>query len=462
MSLSPSRPDELISPHDPVLEAVRHVIADDRLRVPPIPAVMARLSEELAKPSFDLHEVTQLVGTDQALAAHILRCASHTLLGARAPVASLTDALARLGARGLFSLAVSFSLGRESARRSPLQSLRRDVFRRAAALAVFCRRLAPRHGVDPEAAFTCGLLGSFSLSVALGAIEQAMADREIEESRPAEAWMDVARRCEQQIAAQVAEQWGMPQLVMDVAAARRSGAASHLAPLVRLLDAGDALTELFYRDAAPAAEDIARAIGCDADEATEIAHFLPEVAAAVLALGAQADDLRLTNSIPIPIVEPALTTLKGQLVAVRIPLVVERMSGDQHLVCVGLAADGFVAEGTQALPHNQVVKCRLLSGEDIDLIAFVSGVVKDGGYRFEFKPMGLSGAGASRWRQLRGEDSEPAAATAPGDAPPRTRSHRTTGHPDAAARQGGYVSVHPDRASPLRRLGSWLRGRGES
>ncbi|HKE18120.1 MAG TPA: HDOD domain-containing protein [Kofleriaceae bacterium] len=467
-SASPPRPDAPISHPDPVLEAIRHVIAGDRLIIPPMPAVLARLSDEVAKPSLDVHGIAQLVGTDQALAAHVLRCASHTLPGAREQIASLTDAIVRLGAGGLYSLVVSFSLGRESARLTPLQSLRRDVLRRAAALAVFCRRLAPRRGVDPEGAFLCGLLGSFGLSVSLGAIEQALADHQLEESRPADAWMDVARRCEQQIAAHVAEEWGVPQLVADVAAARRGGAPlaapsplAHLAPFVDLLAAGDALTELFYRDAAPAVEDIALAIGCDAEEAAEIAQLLPEAAAAVWALGAEADDLRVTHSIQIPVVEPPPTTLRGSLVEVSIPLVVERNSGDQHLVCVALAADGFVAHGTQALPHNQVVKCRLLAGAVLDLVAFVSSVVKESGYRFEFKPIGLTGGNARKWRQLRGEDGEPAASPGPGDQPPRARSPRPSGLVDpAAARQGG-VSLHPDRG-PLRRLGSWLRGRGDS
>ena len=450
-----SRP--LPSPADPVLDIVLRTIARDGVKAPPIPAVVIKLSEHLANPASELRQVAQLVGTDQALAAHILRCASSTLLAARSPVTSLQEAVTRLGTNGLFSLAVSFSLGRETGRASPLQSVRRDIFRKAAATAEFCRRLAPRLGAEPEGAFLCGLLATFGLTVALGAIEQVLAARQMKESRPAEAWLDIARRCDEQIAAKLAAEWGMPKVVGDVLAARRSGDAdARLAPFVRALDAAEALTELFYRDAAPADQDIARAAGCSAAEAAEIARFLPEVAASVLALGSAADDHKMTHSIQIPIVDAPPSTLKGEIVTVNIPVTVERKGGDHQLVCVGLAADGFVATGTQPLPHNQVVKCRLLGlEEDLELVAFVAAVSKDDQYRFEMKPMGLTGAVAREWQKLR---------DGPGGPPvPRVVESGPIAVADRSEqRSAGYVSMHSERGSPFRRLGSWFRGRGDS
>jgi HD-like signal output (HDOD) protein len=442
-----SKPSEThASPSDPLLGAVLRLVSQDGVKVPPIPGVVARLSEHLANPSFELRDVAQLVGTDQALAAHILRCASSTLMAARTQVTSLQDAVNRIGSNGLFSLAVSFSLGREVMRRSPLQSLRRDVFRNAATTAEFCRRLAPRLGAEPEAAFLCGLLASFGLTVALGAIEQAIANQPVP-SRPAESWMEMARECEARIASEVPAQWGMPKLVGDVIAARRGREAdAHVAPFVAVLDVSEKLTALFYRDAAPSVDEIAREAGCDLTQAADIAHFLPDVAAAVCALGAATDDLKLTHTMHIPIVEAPPTTLKGRVVTVNIPATVERRTGDQHLVCVGLAADGIVAHGTQALPLNQVVKCKLLvTEEDLDLVAFVAAVVReDGDYRFEIKPMGLTGPNALRWQQLRGEGIETRRPPPRTDAPPR-------------ASGSAYVSLRADRGSPLHRLGSWLR-----
>ena len=448
MATSSTTPSETqASPSDPLLGAVLRLITQDGVKVPPIPGVVARLSEHLSNPNFELRQVAQLVGTDQALSAHILRCASSTLLAARTQVSSLQDAVNRVGTNGLFSLAVSFSLGREVTRSSPLQSLRRDIFRNAATTAEFCRRLASRLGAEPEGAFLCGLLASFGLTVALGAIEQAMANQAAP-SRSAEAWMQMARQCEERIAGDVAAQWGMPKLVGDVIAARRAGEASAvIAPFVEVLEVSEKLTELFYRDAAPPVDEIARVAGCDAGHAADIAAFLPDVATAVCALGAATDDLKLSQTMNIPIVEAPPTTLKGRVVTVNIPATVERKTGDQHLVCVGLAADGIVAHGTQALPLNQVVKCKLLGTDgDLDLVAFVATVIKeDGDYRFEIKPMGLTGPNARRWQELRGEGGE--------IKPSRPRTESSAPRPTGAA----YVSLHADRGSTLRRLGSWLR-----
>ncbi len=398
-----SRHDARPARADPVLDAILALVTRDEVKVPPIPAVVGKLSEQLKNSEIDLRAVTSMVGTDQALSAHILRCASHALLASRGQVTSLNEAVMRVGTNGLFSLVVSFCLGRDASRASALQSLRRDVFRRAAATAEFCRRMAPSHSADPDGAFLCGLLGSFGLTVALGAVEQVLsASSRLQQSRPAEAWMEIARRCDQESAASVAAKWGMPKLVTDVITARRTGEVdSSLAAYVKLLERAEKLTELFYREAAPSEEDIARAIDCNAGTAAEIAAFLPQVAASVHALGSAADDHK-PQSVPI-LVEAPPTTLRGEVVPASIPVTVERKGGDHQIVCVGLAADGFVAHGTRPLPLNQVVKCVVLGAEeDLALVAFVAGVARqDNEYRFEMKPMGLVGGHATRWQKLR-------------------------------------------------------------
>jgi HD-like signal output (HDOD) protein len=464
---------------DPLLDVVLRLIASDGVKVPPIPSVVAKLAEHLANPSCEMREVTLLVGTDQALSAHILRCASSTLLSGRNQVTSLNDAVMRVGTNGLFSLAVSFTLGRETARTSPLQSLRRDVFCRAAASAEFCRRLASRHDADAEGAFLCGLLGSFGLTVALGAIEQVLATSHDKQSRAADVWMQMARECAAQMGARVAAQWGMPKLVGEVIAARESREVdASLRPYVNLLATADALTDLLYKVTSPGEAEVAEAIRCPPAEAADIAAFLPEVAKSVWALGVATDDLKQTQAISIHMIESPQTTLRGEVVPASIPLTVERKGGDQQLVCVGLATDGFVAHGTRSLPLNQVVKCKLMSGEeDFEVVAFVAAVTKDAEYRFEMKPMGLSGVNARKWLALRtvaarehsanqsldeglipGEPSVHVSTQAIDLDDLRTGTRPTTG-PVAAPRQGGYVSLHAEK-SPFKRLGSWLRGKG--
>jgi HD-like signal output (HDOD) protein len=478
----PERPESPAAKPDPVLAAILNLVTKDEVKVPPIPSVVSRLSEHLRNPEIDLRAVTQMVGTDQALSAHILRCASGTLLAARGQVTSLNEAVMRVGTNGLFSLAVSFCLGKDAARSSPLQSLRRDLFRKAAATAEFSRRLAQRHGADPDGAFLCGLLGSFGLTVAIGAIEQVLhANPKLKQSRPAESWMSIARRCDEEAAGSVAAKWGMPKLLTDVITARRSGEIDRtLAPYVAVLQHAERLTEVFYNDAAPREEDIANALGCSAAEAGEIARFLPEVAASVLAQGSAADDHKMTQSIQIPVVDAPPSTLRGELVPASIPVTVERKGGDQQLVCVGLAADGFVAHGTQPLPLNQVVKCRLLGiDEDLELVAFVAAVLKENDYRFEMKPMGLVGGHARSWQKLRcasGKEfsaSEGLDLAAPRKEPPgqdpeelesdgeeaidlEAPASREPAGNQAASRQGGYVSLHVEK-SIFKRLKGIIR-----
>ncbi len=264
--------------------------------------------------------------------------------------------------------------------------------------------------------------------------------------------MDIARRCDQEIGGSVAAKWGMPKLVTDVITTRRTGEGDpSLAAYVKLLERAELLTELFYREAAPSEEDIARAIGCSASAAAEIAAFLPQVAAAVHALNSAADDVK-PQSVPILVEEPP-TSLRGEIVPASIPVTVERKGGDHQIVCVGLAADGFVAHGTQPLPLNQVVKCVVLGvDEDLELVAFVAGVFrKDSEYRFEMKPMGLVGGHATRWQKLRLESAkqfsvnEALDADAMAERDARAEARQT---PDPDQRRERRESPRPRRESP--------------
>jgi HD-like signal output (HDOD) protein len=463
---------------DPLLDAVLLLVGRDEVKVPPIPSVVVRLSEMLTSPTCEMSAVVQLVGTDQALAAHILRCASGAVFATRTRVTSLTEAVMRVGTNGLFSLSVSFALGRDVGRSSPLQSLRREMFRQAAASAEFCRRLAGRRGADPEGAFLCGLLASFGQTIALGAIEQVMKGKPTQQGRPPEYWTELARRCDQEMSAKVASQWGMPTLVSEVVSARRSGSLDpRLVPYAQLLDMVEPLTRLFYQDATPSEVDIAKATGCSKSEAAEIAAFLPEVASSVWALGAAGDDVKVSHTVHMAVLDSPRTSLRGELVPVSIPVTIDRKGGDHQLVCVGLAADGFVAHGTTALPLNQVVKCRLVGlDEDLELVAVVAAVAKNGEYRFEIKPMGLTGGYERKWQKLRDDaareasisdafdggaaEPPPPSENAPGDPvdvdiTPRRRGATSA---ESGVRQGGYVSMH-DRPSIFRRLTGLLRGR---
>jgi hypothetical protein len=270
--------------------------------------------------------------------------------------------------------------------------------------------------------------------------------------------MDMARQVESQIAANVITQWGMPKLVADVMIARRTGQGTEQSvAYAGLLEDCDRLAELFYAQPSPPVADIAAAMRCSEDQAVEIASFLPSVASSVHALGSASDDTKSSRPISAPIVEILPTTLKGLLVSTSIPCTVERKGGDHQLMCTGIANDGFVAQGTQPLPMNQVVKCKLLGvEEDLELVACVTSVTLDGEYRFELKPMGLVGVHLRRWQKMRGDvapvtsqtiDVQPAR---PGVAPPRAEEKLSTG-----------AGTTTQTRSPLKRIGGWLRGRGD-
>lgn len=409
-SVGPKVTSDAAEPHQDdaeLINAVAALLASERIQVPPIPDVVARLSNELSSPNCDLREATKIVGTDQVLSAHILRCASSAQLAMRGPVTSLNEAVMRVGTNSLFSLTTSFCLAKQVTRKTPLESVRRELFRRAAASAEFCRLLAHGRAVDPEIGFLCGLLGTWGMMMTLAAIEQVLADQRVRPARPGRFWMQVAHDCDTRYGGILAKKWGLPQIVSDVLASRALAKMPEgVEPYVRLLGVADRLTAVFYREAEPSLEAIAEAAGVDVDEARPIAALMPQVAAAVWSLSASIDQIKMGAANPsavTQVIDTSGTMLRGNLVPTSFPVIVDRGGSNQTLVCTGLAVDGLLARGDLAIPINQTVKCRLIGpGDELDLFAVVASKVRDGsGFLFELKPIGLTSMHAHRWQELR-------------------------------------------------------------
>ena len=66
-------------------------------KVPPFPPVAARLLVLLGKPSVDLGEVADVIGSDPTFSARLLQCANSVEFGLRQPIRDMRSALNFLG-----------------------------------------------------------------------------------------------------------------------------------------------------------------------------------------------------------------------------------------------------------------------------------------------------------------------------------------------------------------------------
>ena len=73
----------------------------------PLPASVTRLASVIAKDDWEMHEVEQVVALDQALSSRLLRLANSAASGAAMPIVTIREAIVRMGAGALLSLATA-------------------------------------------------------------------------------------------------------------------------------------------------------------------------------------------------------------------------------------------------------------------------------------------------------------------------------------------------------------------
>ncbi|MBI5693602.1 MAG: HDOD domain-containing protein [Verrucomicrobia bacterium] len=133
-------------------------VCDRALRLPCSPALLPRLISVISAPDSSAEEIAQLIMVDPSLAGSTLRLANSAYFGAGAKVASVADAVFRLGQKELFRLA---SLALVSRWESGVEGRGGpgDFCRHAFCTGLAAEALAEMtHQVEPETAYTAGLV----------------------------------------------------------------------------------------------------------------------------------------------------------------------------------------------------------------------------------------------------------------------------------------------------------------
>jgi HD-like signal output (HDOD) protein len=83
---------------------------DQAKQLPPAPTLLPELLSLLNKPDLDTERVVRLITYDPTLTANVLRLSNSAALGSPKPIASLNEAVLRLGFEQILRLVVGFVL----------------------------------------------------------------------------------------------------------------------------------------------------------------------------------------------------------------------------------------------------------------------------------------------------------------------------------------------------------------
>lgn len=135
---------------DDVIKAVRDL--------PSLPAVVSELLASMDQDDIDTHVLAAKITLDQALTAKTLRLANSSFYGMPSKVTSIQQAISVLGFHAIRTLVTACSV---TGSFKPVPGSQFDFqafWRHAIASAVCARVLAPHARVNPDTAFTAGLL----------------------------------------------------------------------------------------------------------------------------------------------------------------------------------------------------------------------------------------------------------------------------------------------------------------
>jgi HD-like signal output (HDOD) protein len=121
--------------------------------------VIARLNQLIRSPMSSLTDIAQVIRTDPALAARVVRISNCAFFARRTRASSLEEALQRVGLREVYRIVGTAALGRMTPVRLRSYGISGETFIKAALFSATSSQLMATHaGLDPAAAYLAGLM----------------------------------------------------------------------------------------------------------------------------------------------------------------------------------------------------------------------------------------------------------------------------------------------------------------
>lgn len=127
-------------------------------QLPSLPAVVHQLLGSIDNEQADIADISRKIGQDQALVAKVLRVANSSFYGMQGRVASIQDAMVVLGFRNVRTLVLAAALTGSFPKSQRTWFDEQVFWKHSLAVALAAKAFAGSAGINPDHAFTAGLL----------------------------------------------------------------------------------------------------------------------------------------------------------------------------------------------------------------------------------------------------------------------------------------------------------------
>lgn len=221
------RTDNWIEPPQPtsflaLTEALRLEVVNELMQenysVPAMPQVATRVIELTSDVNFSMRALGNLIMTDQAVTARVLRYANSALHSKEREIDSLPMAIQRLGTDEVVNIVLAAALQARRQGRDLFVKERRQLWVHSTAAAFIARSIAGKQRLDRNLAFLSGLLMDFGMAVLYSVIQDVLSKRFSSTGVPSNVVQEIIRDCHPRVGRTVGENWKLPKVVVEVMA----------------------------------------------------------------------------------------------------------------------------------------------------------------------------------------------------------------------------------------------------
>jgi putative nucleotidyltransferase with HDIG domain len=193
-------------------------VLDRAQRLPSLPSLVLEILESFDDERMDVSTLARKIANDQALVARVMRVANSAFFGLSGQIGTISEAISVLGFNNLRGLVTAASI--INAMPKNLGQFDQVVFWRHGICAAVCAKvLARRVGLNPEIAFTAGVLHDIGKLVIVMEFPQMVAELRQNEEESDEASL-LAERAKlgfdhAMLGGELASRWKFPPAIRD-------------------------------------------------------------------------------------------------------------------------------------------------------------------------------------------------------------------------------------------------------
>jgi len=204
----------------PLVELINEHLAGDLNNLPVFHSVAVKLQQMLSNREFKIDQIIEQISEDQSLSSQVLKVANSSFYAGLSKVATIKDAVIRLGAQEIANLAmVASQLEIYKSENVILNKYMQDLWSHALSCAVGAKWLARKTGYTNlvSEAFMGGLLHDIGKLAILKVLDDISSNKETTATFSATLINEVMTRMHEEVGLRLMQTWSLPESYGNIA-----------------------------------------------------------------------------------------------------------------------------------------------------------------------------------------------------------------------------------------------------